>query len=160
MDNSFSVSVATVKSSVRAQLSVIGKHHATQPNSTLFSTTTLSSLESSVMDEFVRTAVQLVVSALTPVLSVYSSSTSFKFSVNSSRWGNALPVAVQDAVQSFIVASVVQSCLNMTVPDIAPRYSADAQNMLTAIVSMVFTKQPPVKSASSLADCHGSVSLK
>ena len=60
-----------VKEAVKRQLSIIGKHHSTQKGDTLFSVSTLSSVEDTVMRQCIIDGAQLVTSNLSPVLSGY-----------------------------------------------------------------------------------------
>ena len=150
------ISFDTIKSAVRQQLSVIGKHHASPKGGSLFSTVDLTTIESSVVPTFIRASAQLIVSELSPVVYTYSAGEdSVSFDVSPSRWGNALPNAFYEGVKSFIIADAVQSALNMIAPDIAPKYATDAKNLLTALAVIAFTKQPPSQSTAKYSEVSG-----
>lgn len=171
-----------VKTAVKRQLSIIGKHHATQRGDTLFSAATLSSVEEHVFQQFIIDGAQLVLANLSPVLTGYTvgelpdepSAQSHAgkttepgapsaivpylcFSVAASRTCQALSDAAQDSVQSLLVAYVAQAVLSMVLPDLAPKYAADVQSMLLAATRLVLAKSPPAKSPSTLSDFSGSV---
>lgn len=175
-----------VKTAVKRQLSIIGKHHATQRGDTLFSAATLSSVEEHVFQQFIIDGAQLVIAHLSPVLTAYTvgdlpdepSAASGQsvanqtagpndapsviapylcFSVAASRTNQALSDAAQDSVCSLLVAYVVQAVLSMVLPDLAPKYAADVQSLLLAATRLVLAKSPPPKSPSTLTDFSGSV---
>lgn len=168
-----------VKTAVKRQLSIIGKHHATQRGDTLFSAATLSSVEEHVFQQFIIDGAQLVIANLSPVLTAYTvgdlpdepSAASdapstdapsvivpyLCFSVAASRTSQALSSAAQDSVQALLVAYVVHAVLSMVLPELAPKYAADVQSMLLAATRLVLAKSPPPKSPSTLNDFSGSV---
>lgn len=156
-----------VKEAVKRQLSIIGKHHSTQKGDTLFSVSTLSSVEDSVMQQYIIDGAQLVVSNLSPVLSGYSvgekaegeKAPYLSFEVNTTRGNNALSGAAQDSVKSLLIAYVLQSVLAMVLPDLAGKYATDVQTQLLAATRLIFTKMPPSSADKTLADCEGSVEL-
>lgn len=152
------IDFATIKSAVRQQLSVIGKHHASQQGGSLFSTTTLTDIETNVMPTFIVASAQLIISELSPMVYTYNiDEDCISFDVSPSRWGDVLPSAFYDGVQSFIIADVMQSVLNMIAPDLAPKYATDAKNQLAALSSMAFTKQPPAPSSVDYTSVAGTM---
>lgn len=156
-----------VKEAVKRQLSIIGKHHSTQKGDTLFSVSTLSSVEDTVMRQCIIDGAQLVTSNLSPVLSGYEigkkaggqKAEYIAFVVNTTRSNDALSGAAQDSVKSLLIAYVTQSVLAMVLPDLAGKYATDVQTQLLAATRLIFTKTPPSSSEKTLADCEGSVEL-
>lgn len=156
-----------VKDVVKRQLSIIGKHHSTQKGDTLFAVSTLSSLEETVMQQYIEDGAQLVTSNLSPVLSGYEvgkkaggqKAEYIAFVVNTTRSNDALSGAAQDSVKSLLIAYVTQSVLAMVLPELAGKYATDVQTQLLATTRLVFTKTPPSSSEKTLADCEGSVEL-
>lgn len=152
-----------VKEAVKRQLSIIGKHHSTQKGDTLFSVSTLSSVEDTVMRQCIIDGAQLVTSNLSPVLSGYEvgkkaggqKAEYIAFVVNT----DALSGAAQDSVKSLLIAYVTQSVLAMVLPDLAGKYATDVQAQLLAATRLIFTKTPPGSADKTLADCVGSVEL-
>ena len=84
-----------------------------------------------------------------------SGETLFSTATLSSLEESAMPTFAKSAAHivvaelSPIIASTVQSVINMFAPDIAPKYTADAQNLLASLVKMAFTKQQPRTSSSA-----------
>ena len=76
-------------------------------------------------------------------------SSSLTFVIDNTRWNNGLDSAFSAALLSYLIASTVQSVINMFAPDIAPKYTADAQHLLASLVKMAFTKQQPRTSSSA-----------
>lgn len=156
-----------VKEAVKRQLSIIGKHHSTQKGDTLFSVSTLSSVEDTVMRQCIIDGAQLVTSNLSPVLAGYEvgkkaggqKAEYIAFVVNTTRSNDALSGAAQDSVKSLLIAYVLQSVLAMVLPELAGKYATDVQTQLLATTRLVFTKTPPSSSEKTLADCEGSVTL-
>lgn len=156
-----------VKEAVKRQLSIIGKHHSTQKGDTLFSVSTLSSVEDTVMRQCIIDGAQLVTSNLSPVLSGYEvgkraggqKAEYIAFVVNTTRSNDALSGAAQDSVKSLLIAYVTQSVLAMVLPDLAGKYATDVQAQLLAATRLIFTKTPPGSADKTLADCMGSVEL-
>lgn len=156
-----------VKEAVKRQLSIIGKHHSTQKGDTLFSVSTLSSVEDTVMRQCIIDGAQLVTSNLSPVLSGYEvgkkaggqKAEYIAFVVNTTRSNDALSGAAQDSVKSLLIAYVTQSVLAMVLPNLAGKYATDVQAQLLAATRLIFTKTPPGSSEKTLADCEGSVTL-
>ena len=156
-----------VKDVVKRQLSIIGKHHSTQKGDTLFAVSTLSSLEETVMQQYIEDGAQLVASNLSPVLQGYTFGKKaglekvsyLSFDVNTTRSNDALSEAAQDSVKTLLIAYVTQSVLAMVLPELAGKYATDVQTQLLATTRPVFTKTPPSSSEKTLADCEGSVTL-
>lgn len=156
-----------VKDVVKRQLSIIGKHHSTQKGDTLFAVSTLSSLEETVMQQYIEDGAQLVASNLSPVLQGYTFGKKaglekvsyLSFDVNTTRSNDALSEAAQDSVKTLLIAYVTQSVLAMVLPELAGKYATDVQTQLLATTRLVFTKTPPNSSEKTLADCEGSVTL-
>ncbi|WP_308227513.1 hypothetical protein [uncultured Prevotella sp.] len=156
-----------VKDVVKRQLSIRGKHHSTQKGDTLFAVSTLSSLEETVMQQYIEDGAQLVASNLSPVLQGYTFGKKaglekvsyLSFDVNTTRSNDALSEAAQDSVKTLLIAYVTQSVLAMVLPELAGKYATDVQTQLLATTRLVFTKTPPSSSEKTLADCEGSVTL-
>ena len=156
-----------VKDVVKRQLSIIGKHHSTQKGDTLFAVSTLSSLEETVMQQYIEDGAQLVASNLSPVLQGYTFGKKaglekvsyLSFDVNTTRSNDALSEAAQDSVKTLLIAYVTQSVLAMVLPDLAGKYATDVQAQLLAATRLIFTKTPPGSADKTLADCVGSVEL-
>lgn len=156
-----------VKDVVKRQLSIIGKHHSTQKGDTLFAVSTLSSLEETVMQQYIEDGAQLVASNLSPVLQGYTFGKKaglekvsyLSFDVNTTRSNDALSEAAQDSVKTLLIAYVTQSVLAMVLPELAGKYATDVQTQLLATTRLVFTKTPPSSSEKTLTDCEGSVTL-
>lgn len=156
-----------VKDVVKRQLSIIGKHHSTQKGDTLFAVSTLSSLEETVMQQYIEDGAQLVASNLSPVLQGYTFGKKaglekvsyLSFDVNTTRSNDALSEVAQDSVKTLLIAYVTQSVLAMVLPELAGKYATDVQTQLLATTRLVFTKTPPSSSEKTLADCEGSVTL-
>lgn len=146
---SISVTLSDVTAAAKQQLSIIGKHHKTASGETLFSTATLSSLEESAMPTLAQSAAHIVVAELSPIITSFTGGEHLTFWVDNDRWNNGLNSAFSAALQSYLIASTVQSVINMFAPDIAPKYTADAQNLLASLVKMAFTKQQPSTSSSA-----------
>lgn len=146
---SISVTLSDVTAAAKQQLAIIGKHHKTASGETLFSTATLSSLEESVMPTFAQSAAHIVVAELSPIITSFTGGEHLTFWVDNDRWNNGLNSAFSAALQSYLIASTVQSVINMFAPDIAPKYTADAQHLLASLVKMAFTKQQPRTSSSA-----------
>lgn len=140
---SISVTLSDVTAAAKQQLAIIGKHHKTASGETLFSTATLSSLEESVMPTFAQSAAHIVVAELSPIITSFTAGGYLSFEVDNNRWNNGLDTAFSAALRSYLIASTVQSVINMFAPDIAPKYTADAQYLLASLVKMAFTKQQP-----------------
>lgn len=143
MSTSVSVTLSDVTAAAKQQLSIIGKHHKTASGETLFSTATLSSLEESTMPTFAQSAAQIVVAELSPMITSFTGGEHLSFWIDNDRWNNGSNSAFSAALQSYLIASTVQSVINMFAPDIAPKYTADAQHLLASLVKMAFTKQQP-----------------
>ena len=156
-----------VKEAVKRQLSIIGKHHSTQKGDTLFSVSTLSSVEDTVMRQCIIDGAQLVTSNLSPVLSGYSVGKRARgekaeyigFDVSITRSNDALSGAAQDSVKALLIAYVTQSVSAMVLPELAGKYATDVQTQLLAATRLIFTKTPPSSADKTLADCEGSVEL-
>ena len=173
----FKIYLNDVKAAVKRQLSIIGKHHSTQKGDTLFSVSTLTSVEESVMQQFIVDGAQHLVANLAPVLSSYtlgdldgqsaqaSDASSIlpsasplivpylTFSVRTTRTNKALSDAAMQGVLALLVAYVTHSVLSMVLPDLAPKYANDVQSQLQATSQLVFNKLPPTIPTSTLADC-------
>jgi hypothetical protein len=146
---SISVTLSDVTAAAKQQLSIIGKHHKTASGETLFSTATLSSLEESAMPTLAQSAAHIVVAELSPIITSFAGGEHLSFWIDNDRWNNGLNSAFSAALQSYLIASTVQSVINMFAPDIAPKYTADAQHLLASLVKMAFTKQQPRISSSA-----------
>lgn len=155
-----SIENSKISSLARQQLSIIGKHHKSPTGGTLFATTTLSEIEVGVMPTLIVGAAQVIVGELSPIVTAYGSdNTKLTFDIEKSRWGDALPSAFADNIKMYIVANVVQSVLNMSVPDIAPKYTSDAQLLLASLVKMAFVKKPPGTSV-TVYNVSGTVTIE
>jgi hypothetical protein len=146
---SISVTLSDVTAAAKQQLSIIGKHHKTASGETLFSTATLSSLEESAMPTLAQSAAHIVVAELSPIITSFTGGEHLSFRIDNDRWNNGLNSAFSAALQSYLIASTVQSVINMFAPDIAPKYTADAQQLLASLVKMAFTKQQPSSSSAA-----------
>lgn len=138
-----SVTLSDVTAAAKQQLAIIGKHHKTASGETLFSTATLSSLEESAMPTLAQSAAHIVVAELSPIITSFAGGEHLSFWIDNDRWNNGLNSAFSAALQSYLIASTVQSVINMFAPDIAPKYTADTQYLLASLVKMAFTKQQP-----------------
>ena len=101
------------------------------------------------MPTFAKSAAHIVVAELSPIITSFTESSSLTFVIDNTRWNNGLNSAFSAALQSYLIASTVQSVINMFAPDIAPKYTADAQQLLASLVKMAFTKQQPSSSAAA-----------
>ena len=146
---SISVTLSDITAAAKQQLSIIGKHHKTASGETLFSTATLSSLEENAMPTLAQSAAHIVVAELSPLITSFAGGEHLSFWIDNDRWNNGLNSAFSAALQSYLIASTVQSVINMFAPDIAPKYTADAQQLLASLVKMAFTKQQPSSSSSA-----------
>lgn len=150
------IDYADIKAEARKHLAIIGKHRANPKGGTLFATTDLTTIEADVIPTFIVSSAQLIVSALSPVVSSYATTgEKLTFEVNPSRWGAVLPVSFADSVRSFIAAYVTGAVLNMTLPDAAPKYETDAKNQLAALTAIAFTKQTPKASTADYSAVSG-----
>ena len=158
---SISIHLRTIASSVKQHLAVIGKHHRTPSGETVFTSVTLSEIESTLLPSFVKTAAQVLLAELSPILASYTLNDLgyLTFTTSNARWGDVVPEVFVSTVRSYLVASSVQSALNLSLPDIAPKYAADTQSLLGSLIRMAFTKTPPGASASTLTGCTGSCTL-
>lgn len=158
---SISIHLRTIASSVKQHLAVIGKHHRTPSGETFFTSVTLSEMESTLLPSFVESAAQVLLAELSPILASYTLNDLgyLIFTTSNTRWGDAVPEVFVSTVRSYLVASSVQSALNLSLPDIAPKYAADTQSLLGSLIRMAFTKTPPGASASTLTGCTGSCTL-
>lgn len=159
--STISIHLPTIAQPVKQHLAVIGKHHRTPSGETVFTSVTLSEIESTLLPSFVKTAAQVLLAELSPILASYTLNDLgyLTFTTSNARWGDVVPEVFVSAVQSYLVASSVQSALNLSLPDIAPKYAADTQALLNSLVRMAFTKTPPGVSTSTLTDCTGSCTL-
>lgn len=159
--STISIHLPTIAQPVKQHLAVIGKHHSTPSGETVFTSVTLSEIESALLPSFVKTAAQVLLAELSPILASYTLNDLgyLTFTTSNARWGDVVPEVFVSAVQSYLVASSVQSALNLSLPDIAPKYAADTQALLGSLVRMAFTKTPPSASTSTLTDCTGSCTL-
>lgn len=140
-----------IKSAAKRHLATIGKHHKAQTGGTLFATATLSEIEEDVMPEFVVAAAQAVVGELGPLVETYAcTADDVTLGVCNTRMGEALPQSLADSIRAYMVASVVQSVLNMSVPDIAPKYATDVQQLLAALIRTAFAKKAPTVGSEAL----------
>lgn len=122
----------------------------------MFSTTDLTAIEENVIPTLIVASAQLIAAQLSPVLMSYSATGDIlSFDVNPSRWGTELPKAFADGVRSFIIVDALRSVLAMIVPDLAPKYEADAKNLLAALAAIAFTKQPPAQSTAEYSEVSG-----
>mgnify|MGYP004454555339 CR=1 FL=1 len=149
MSTSVSVTLSDVTAAAKQQLAIIGKHHKTASGETLFSTATLSSLEESAMPTLAQSAAHIVVAELSPIITSFTGGEHLSFWIDNGRWNNGLNSAFSAALQSYLIASTVQSVINMFAPDIAPKYTADVQHLLASLVKMAFTKQQPSSSSAA-----------
>lgn len=150
------IDYTSISKAVRTQLAIIGKHRASPKGGTLYSTADLTTIEADVIPMQIIASAQTLVSALSPVVTSYSTDGGkLTFEVSASRWGEALPVSFADSVKAFVVANVTGDVLSMTLPDAAAKYAADAKNQLAALTSIALAKQAPKPSTAEYSDVSG-----
>lgn len=159
--STISIHLPTIAQPVKQHLAVIGKHHRTPSGETIFTSVTLSEMESTLLPSFVESAAQVLLAELSPILASYTLNDLgyLIFTTSNTRWGDAVPEVFTSTVRSYLVASSVQSALNLSLPDVAPKYAADTQSLLNSLIRMAFTKNPPGTSTTTLAGCTGSCTL-
>lgn len=159
---SITISNSNLLVMIQRHLSTIGKRAGDKDGKNIFSSVTVSTIETPILEQYISTAVENVVAALSQFIHSYSAtSNSCTFSVTNTRWkvsatDTFVPVFV-DNVSTYIALYVVAEYLAMNHSDYAKKYYEDAALRMDALRRLVFYKTPADESASSYNTITGTI---
>lgn len=151
---------------VMAELAFAGKRQQTTKGDPLFSTTTFSTAEESVVESAVMSATNIIVKELKEYIANYSTIkdddssdkiTGVLFAVDNTRNGKNMEEAMEQAVWAFLVSYATATVLSRMAPDLAKVYTDEATTFLQSAVALAVNKQSVANPRYTTTNMTGSV---
>lgn len=161
MENlSLVISYNSIKDIVRRNISAIGKRRTDNRGNTMFASSTLSSAEEALMEQYTSEGLSVFLGEMSPIVTGGRNGGSVNVTFNSTRVNEAKKKAFEDGMVSFISDYVRMRVLELGEDDYSVKKAGeDLQRTLNAAVRLMFTPGPPASSGKTLADMHGEVIL-
>lgn len=148
----------TLKGDIQRHLSTIGKRQYTKDGQNIFSGITLSSEERTLLDQYIRGAVQTVEGLLRPLVTSFTTTdSSITMTLVNSRGLSDFDTRCGEFVTSFIIAYTLNEFLGMNYPDLAKKYDDESKGQMEALMLYAFYKEPPTAPAYSYSNVSGTV---
>lgn len=151
-----------VRNDVSKHFSIIGKRLKDKGGATMFANVTLSSEENGIMQQYINAAAETFAAELAPLITYYNSGDFLVFKIKNSRWADSedsVSVPFEGNFMGYTVAYVANAILGMSYPDLSKKYGDDMVSHLNAAMKLVYIKEEPEKSGSTIADMTGEVEL-
>lgn len=154
---------------VMTELAFVGKRQQATKGDPLFSATTFSAAEQSVVESAVVSAANIIVKELKEYIANYfaisdedspDKITGVEFAVENTRNDENMEEALEQAVCSFLVSYATATVLSRTAPDLAKVYSDEAATFLQSAVALAVNKQPVSNPLYTATDMTGSVTFE
>lgn len=127
---------------VRRSLAIIGKRSVDADGNLLFKDVTLGSLEEPILQDFFKQAI-IRLKMQTWQFSSATDDTSITLSFPSNHPTDN-DTAIQDAFAAYCVSYALYSWLLIVAPRMAPKYQEDANLHLDSVITLAFSKKPPI----------------
>jgi hypothetical protein len=158
-ETTISINYSTLEGRVKTHLSIIGKRQGDKQGNTLFTGITLSSAEEDFIEDYIKAAVEIFSGELAPKVNTFSIGSGVEIHIDSTRINSGCSEAFKEDFQGYVQAYVLNAILEMNYSDLAKKYAVDMERHLQAAVKLIYTKEPPSKSGSTLVNMNGSVTL-
>lgn len=136
------LSYADLAAIVKRSLSIIGKRSVDANGNLLFKDITLSSIEEPILNDFFSDAAIQLKTKTEHFLTTVNGNT-LTLTLPSNRTSGT-DTALEEALKAYCVSYALYSWFTITAPRIATKYQEDAERHLAAIITLVYTKNPPM----------------
>ena len=139
------LTVATLISSIKRHLSIIGKRLYNKEGKNMFSDITLSSAEDTqILTQYINSSAQDIEAVLKQFITASTyNGTTIDMTITNTRGDADFGTRVQSLSESYVTLNSVGEYLSMVHPDLAQKYQRDAQQRLEMLIAYVFYKKPP-----------------
>lgn len=139
-----SVTSSALKEKVKRSLSIIGKRAVDVNGNNIFEQITLSTNEEPILDDFFAAAIAAIAADLGKIATLASANSGYTLTLDNPRiHPTRLTVALQAAVDNYMVAYALFSWFVVTAPKIAEKYKVEADNHRAFILTIALEKEPP-----------------
>lgn len=154
---------------VMKELAFVGKRQQATKGDPLFSVTTFSSAEESVVKSAVVSATNIIVKELKEFVVNYFTTkdddspdkiTGVEFAVENTRNDENIEEALEQAVCSFLTSYATATVLSRIAPDLAKVYSDEATMFLQSAVALAVNKHPVANQLYTTTDMTGSITFE
>lgn len=150
----------TIKEMVKNNISGIGKRRKDSQANSMFSSSTLSSAEEKLLDDYISSGIVLLLGEMSPVVEGQEDGDNVNVTFNTKRINDAKKCAFEDGMKRFVADYACMKVMELSADDFSvKREEEDLQKKLSAIVKLMFTPDPPEQSGKTLLDMKGEVIL-
>lgn len=151
------ITINNIITAVKQLLAVLGKRMTTPEGQKLFSNVTLSSAEQDpILKQYVNSSTHNVEAVLKRfITSTTTTATDITFNFSTTRGDTDFDARVKDMAESYITLNTVSQYLAPIHPDRAKQYFDEATVSMDALVTYVYSKQPPQPLSYSYSDITG-----
>lgn len=159
-DYRLTIDISSVKTKVKANLAMIGKRLPTKDANTLYTSSTLSSVEERCLTDYLNEGVSFFLGEFAPIITGYTTNNSICVDFNATTINEAKRTVFADVFFSFLVEYIQFKVLGLSLTEDARKDKEnDLQRLLNASVKLMFTPDPPAQSGKTLSDMTGEVIL-
>lgn len=152
------ISMESIESDVMKQVSVIAKRQKDKNGDSLFGSTTLSTVEKTVIRLYIESAIRSFAGELAPVVKTYiDSSLPASVTFNVIRLNEGHKNAFESCFWGYVRAYTTYMVLTLSSTEQAKVYSDEADALLKSAIKLVFDKEAPSAGAKTLKDMTGSM---
>ena len=154
------IDIDNVKTEVKGGLAMMGKRLPTKNGGTLYTSSTLSSVEEKYLTEYLKEGVSVFLGEFTPAIIGYTTDNSIHIDFNVTRINGAKITAFADGFIHFLVEYIQFKALGLSLTEEARKDKEnDLQRLLNSAIKLMFTPDPPKQSGKTLSDMTGEVIL-
>lgn len=152
MKISFDINFSEILGLVKRSLSIIGKRSVDDKGNSLFNRITLSSVEETIIEDYVREAILVIVVNIREfITSETDGKDSFTFTAEFPDDISGIQTSLTLGMKTYCANYALYSWLSIVVPNLAQKYMDDANNFSNYIVMHSFTHNKPAVTAKPLA---------
>lgn len=154
------IDIGNVKTEAKGGLAMMGKRLPTKNGGTLYTSSTLSSVEEKYLTEYLKEGVSVFLGEFTPAIIGYTTDNSIHIDFNVTRINGAKITAFADGFIHFLVEYIQFKALGLSLTEEARKDKEnDLQRLLNSAIKLMFTPDPPKQSGKTLSDMTGEVIL-
>lgn len=137
---------------------MMGKRLPTKDGGTLYTNSTLSSIEEKFLTEYLKEGVSVFLGEFAPTIIGYTKEGSICIDFKTTRINEAKRSAFADDFTHFLVEYIQFKALGLSLTEEARKDKEnDLQRLLNSAIKLMFTPDPPEQSDKTLADMRGEV---
>ncbi len=155
-----SLNVSEIKKKAKTVLSMIGKRLSDKNGSTLFTSTTLSSVEENILDEYLTEGVSVFLGEFAPLLAYYVEGGLIMVKFGMLRVNAANLKVFKNIFTEYVVQYIRYKVFELSMTEQARQdIDADMQRSLSSAIKLIHTATAPASSEKTLTDMIGEVIL-